>query len=157
MKILVEIIGIDASDHCYSCKRHLVCGGIVKEGNVLHLALVFFVNDGVEEPAIKTVEVVGGCCIGFARRHLIKHAVAFHGTICRVTELSKDSTSQTKHQLHYKIKGCDFALTKSFRSNKNKEAVENCGTDDNDGTDQNTPPTKKARDSIKQSMIKYLK
>ncbi len=56
-----EIVGIKASDCSHSCNKHQECGGIVKEGTVLCLALVSVVIDGVEEPLIKEIEVKGGC------------------------------------------------------------------------------------------------
>ncbi len=56
-----EIVDINASDHCRSCNKHQVCGGIEKEGTVLHQSLVSLVIDGEEQPAIEAVEVKGGC------------------------------------------------------------------------------------------------
>ncbi len=106
--------------------------------------------DGEEHPAIEVVEVEGGCQVGFGQRHLIKHAVAYNGAICRVTEvLSKDRTFPIKWQLDYKKKGCAFALIKSFRGNENEEAGDDNDNNytNNDGTDQDTPPTMKARNS----------
>ncbi len=57
----MEIVGNYTSDCGHSCNKHQVCGGIVKEGAVLHLALVSLVIDGEEQPAIEAVEVEGGC------------------------------------------------------------------------------------------------
>ena len=144
----VEIVGINTSDCGCSCNKHKVCGGIVKEGTVIRLALASVVVDGVEEQAIEAVEIEGGCCIGFGKRHLIKHAVAYNGAICRVTEvLSKDSTSQIQRRLHYKYKGCAFAVIESFEGNEIEEANDDSDTDDtnNDGSDQDTQSSKKAR------------
>ncbi len=103
----MEIVGIDTSDRSCSCDKHQACGGIVKEGAVLHVALVSVVIDGVQEPANKAVEVKGGCHVGFGGRHLIKYTVAYNGAICRVADvLSKDSTSPTMGHIYYKNKGC---------------------------------------------------
>ncbi len=104
MNAHVKIVGIDASDCGHFCKRHQLCCEIVKEDTVLHFVLVSVVIDGVEEPAIEGVEVEGGCCKGFSRRHLIKYADSY-----------EDGTSQTKQQLHYQNKSCAFAVIKSFR------------------------------------------
>ncbi len=82
----VEIVGINASDHGCSCNKHQICGRIVKEGTVICLALVSVVIGGVKEPAIQAIEVEGGCCIEFGRRHHIKHAIAYNGAIFRATE-----------------------------------------------------------------------
>ncbi len=57
----------------------------------------------------------------------------YDGAICRVTEvLSKDRTSVTKRQLHYKNKGCTFAVVESFAS----EATP---------TEETSPPNKKQK------------
>ncbi len=63
--------------------------------------------------------------------------------------LSKDSTSPLKQQLHCKNKGCAFALINSFNDNENEEAGDDSDTNDtnNDGPDQDMPPSKKARNS----------
>ncbi len=43
------------------------------EGTILCLALVHVTMDGVEEKAMTAVDVKGGCHVGFAQRHLVKH------------------------------------------------------------------------------------
>ncbi len=130
MNTCMEIVGINASDCDHSCNEHQVCDVIVKEGTVLSLALVSLVFDGEEQPAIEAVEVKGGCQVGFGRRHLIKHAGAYNGAICRGTEvLSKDSTSPLKQQLNNKNKCCAFALINSFDGN-DEEAGDDSDTHD---------------------------
>ncbi len=64
--------------------------------------------------------------------------------------LSKDCTSPLKQQLHYKNKGCAFALIDGFDGNANEEAIDDSDTNDTniDGTDQEMPPTKDARSTI---------
>ncbi len=90
---------------------------MVTEGTILSLALVHLTVGDIKEKAIAAIEVEGGCHVRFARRHLFKHAATYDGAICRVTEvLSKDSTSMTKRRLHYKNKGCAFAVVESFES-----------------------------------------
>ncbi len=154
----LDIVGINASDWGCSCNKHQVCGGIVKKGTVLYLALVSVVIDGVKEPAIKAVEVNGGCWVGLGRRHIIKYAVAYNGAIFRVTEvLSKDSTSPTKQQLHYKNKGFTSAVVKNSGCNKNDETDNNNTNDtNNDESAQVIPPTKKVRISTQEAMIWFL-
>ena len=115
----LKIVGIDANDCGHSWLKHRKCGAIVTEGTIVCLALVHLTVGDVEEKAIAAIEVEGGCCVGFTWRHLVKHAATYDGAICRVTEvLSKDSTSVTKRQLHYKNKGCAFAVVESFASDE---------------------------------------
>ncbi len=130
----LEIVGIDANDRGHSCLKHKKCGALVTEGTIVLLALVHLTVDDVEEKAIAAIEVEVGFCVGFTRRHLVKHAATYDGAICRVTEvLSKDSTSMTKRQLHYKNKGCAFAVVESFASEamSNKETETSMQSDPN--------------------------
>ena len=55
----LEIVGINASDCSHSCNKHQVCGGIVKEGTVIHLALVSVVIDKGGRTRNKALEVKG--------------------------------------------------------------------------------------------------
>ena len=144
----LEIVGIDANDSGRSCSKHRKCGAILTEGTIIRLALVHFTVGDVEEKAIAAIEVKGGCRVGFARRHLVKHAATYDGAICRVTEvLSKHSTSVTNRQLHYKNKGCAFAVVESFASEamSNKETEPSMQSD----PDINIGPVHKKHDCCK--------
>ncbi len=90
------------------------------EGTILCLALVHLTVGDVEEKAIAAIEVEGGCHVGFAQRHLVKHAATYDGAIGRVAEvLSKDSTSVTKRQLHYKNMGVLLLLWRVLHQMRN--------------------------------------
>ncbi len=153
----LKIVGIDANNCGRSCSKLRKCGAIVTEGTIIRLALVHFTVGDVEEKAIAAIEVKGGCRVGFAQRHLVKHAATYDGAICRVTEvLSKDSSSVTKRQLHYKNR-CAFAVVESFASeamsNKETETSMQSDPDINIGPVHNnhdcckalSPPNKKQK------------
>ncbi len=140
----MEIVGMNANDSSHSCNKHQVCGRIVKEGTVLHLALVSLVIDGEEHSGIEAVEVEGGLSSWVQTKASHKAVGAYNGAICRVKEvLSNHNPSPIKQQLHYENKGCVFPHIKSFRGNKNEEAGDDSDTNDtnNDGTEQDMPPT----------------
>ncbi len=77
MNTCVEIFCIDAGVSVILATGIKNVVGLLNRA-ILFLSLVSVVIDGVVEPSIKAVEAEGHCHIGFGRRHLIKHSVAYN-------------------------------------------------------------------------------
>ncbi len=75
--IVVEIVGIEKGDRGRSCEEHNVCGEVVEEDTLLRLRREQILVDGKEETVIACYWVIDGvdcCCVGFLKRHMVKHA-----------------------------------------------------------------------------------
>jgi hypothetical protein len=80
----------EREDHGRLCKEHNVCGTVVKEDTLLHLRKEQILVDGQEETAISCYWVTKGidhCCIGFLKRHMVKHAKRFDGALMQLTKV----------------------------------------------------------------------
>ncbi len=79
------------------------------------LRKVQVVVDGKEETAIAAVWVTDGinrCCVGFLKRHMVRHAVHFDGALAQVTcVFSSDpgSCDSAEHWMYHHNRGCCLA------------------------------------------------
>ena len=88
--IIVEIVGIEKGDRGRSCEEHDVCGEVVEEDTLLRLRREQILVDGKEETVIACYWVTNGierCCVGFLKRHMVKHAWRFDGALVQVTKV----------------------------------------------------------------------
>ena len=86
--ITVDIVGLEASNKCRSCKNHEGSGCVVASDVVVRFKVVQLAcevlneaNPSVETTAIAVYHVTGGvdtCHVGFLRRHLLKYKEGLH-------------------------------------------------------------------------------
>ena len=88
--IVVKIVGIEKGDRGRSCEEHDVCGEVVEEDTLLRLRREQILVDGKEETVIACYWMTNGvdrCCVGFLKRHMVKHAWRFDGALVQVTKV----------------------------------------------------------------------
>ena len=88
--IVVKIIGTEAGDQGRSCEEHPAnCGEVLEPDVVVRLLVkVQLMVEGREEMAIAVVWVNDGndrCRVGFLKRHMVKHAACYDGSLAQVT------------------------------------------------------------------------
>ena len=105
--IIVEIVGLNASDRGRSCKEHTVCGAeALKIDSVVRFRAEQIDVNGTEETAVAVYWVTDGvdqCKVGFLPRHLIKHKDNYDGKTAQIVEFLENST-------------CPSARAKSLRN-----------------------------------------
>ena len=120
--IIVEIVGIDRGDRGRSCEEHDVCGSVVEEDTLLRLRKEQIMVDGVEETAISCYWVtdrIDRCCVGFLKRHMVKHARRFDGALVQVTRVLSDDPrvcDAAERKKKYSNHGCALAAVGSCLS-----------------------------------------
>ena len=119
--VVVDVVGINASNNGRSCECHTVCGSQLKEDMVVRFKAVQLeteaadgANAPAETPAIAVYVVSGGidgCRVGFLRRHLIKHKNEYDGRLAQITEIFSDkSESPSDRAKHHRNSGCASAV-----------------------------------------------
>ena len=110
--IVVEIISIEVGDQGRSCKEHPAnCGKVLEPDVVVRLTKVHLMVEGREETAIATVWVTDGidhCQVGFLKRHMVKHAAHYDGSLMQVTcVFSTDPTccDSAERRMHHHNRG----------------------------------------------------
>ncbi len=112
----MEIVGTEAGDRGRMCEEHTInCGKVLEEDVVVHVRKVQVVVDGKEETAIAALWVTDGinhCCVGFLKRHMVRHAAHFDGALVQVAHVfSSDpgSCDSAEHRMYHHNWGCCHA------------------------------------------------
>jgi hypothetical protein len=120
--IVVDVVGINASDNGRSCEEHECCGKAIAAPDVvvrfktvqLQRDVVNEANPHVETSALAVYHVTGGidgCRIGFLRRHLLKYEDEYDGRLAQITEVFDDkSESPSDRAKHHRNMGCCSAV-----------------------------------------------
>ena len=114
--VTVEIVGIERGDRGRSCEEHDVCGTVVEEDTLLRLRKKQILVDGEEETEIACYWVTDGidrCRVGFLKRHMVKHARRFDGTLVQVTKMYSDDARHSdtaERKKKYGNHGCALAV-----------------------------------------------
>jgi hypothetical protein len=81
--VVVDIVGIEASNSGRSCEEHDCCGSVLQLDYVVRFRRVQIVgDDGKEESALAVywvTDAIDRCRVGFLPRHLLKHKEALDG------------------------------------------------------------------------------
>ena len=107
--IIVEIVGIEKGNCGCLCEAHDVCGEVVEGDTLLRLRREQILVDGKEETVIAcywVTDEVDCCCMGFLKRHMVKHAWRFDGALVQVTTVFSTDP-----------RCCDLAEQKMFHHN----------------------------------------
>jgi hypothetical protein len=114
--IVVEIVGTEAGDQGHSCEEHPAnCGEVLEPDVVVRLLKVQLMVEGREEMAIAAVWVtdrIDRCRVGFLKRHMVKHAACYDGSLAQVTRVfSADPTccDLAEWRMHHHNRGCCLA------------------------------------------------
>ena len=94
--ILIDIVGINASDKGRSCEEHANCGSVLKIDTLVRFRSIQIWCNGEEETALAVYWVMDGmdpCRVGFLPRHLLKHKTAYNGKLAQIVEFVADSDS----------------------------------------------------------------
>ena len=100
--VVVDVVGIHASDHGRSCEEHTCCGSAIADVDiVVRFRTIQIKREGSDddEPAIGVFHVtdgVNGCMIGFLRRHLLKYRDEYDGRIAQITEVFNDNSESPR-------------------------------------------------------------
>ena len=98
---VVDIVGINASDHGRLCENHKCCGSLLAPDVVVRFRCVQLERkndpDGaIEAPALAVYHVTGGvdgCLVGFLRRRLLRYKNEYDGKLAQVTEVFTEKSS----------------------------------------------------------------
>ena len=80
--VLVEIVGIAASNEGRNCEDHKCCGSLLETDVVVRFRTTQVVVNGKEEQAIAAYHVTGGidrCRVGFLRKNLLRFKDQYDG------------------------------------------------------------------------------
>ena len=91
--VLVEIVGIAASNQGRNCEDHKCCGSLLETDVVVRFRTTQVVVNGKEEQAIAAYHVTGGidrCRVGFLRKNLLRFKDQYDGGLAQVTEIFDD-------------------------------------------------------------------
>ena len=116
--VIVDIVGIEASDNGRSCEKHSCCGSVVAPDVAVRFRAVQLPVEGdptvVESTALAACHVTGGvdaCRVGFLRRHLLRCKDEHDGRLAQVTEVcGENSESPGDRAKHHRNKGCCRAV-----------------------------------------------
>jgi hypothetical protein len=120
--VVIDLVGIHASDNGRSCEEHDCCGKAIIAPDVvvriravqLEREVVNEANPEKETRALAVYHVTGGidgCRVGFLRRHLLKYEDEYDGRLAQVTEVFGDnSESPSDRAKHQRNKGCCSAV-----------------------------------------------
>ena len=119
--IVVDIVGIKASNNGRSCEEHECCGAAIVAPDVVvrfrSIQLEREVDDANPSPEATAIGVfhvtdgVDGCLVGFLRRHLLKYKDEYDGRLAQITEVfSEESASPSDRAKHHRNVGCCSAV-----------------------------------------------
>ena len=122
--ILVDIVGINASDKGRSCEEHANCGSVLKIDTLVRFRLVQISCNGQEETALAVYWVTDGidrCRVGFLPRHLLKHQAAYNGKLAQVVEFVAESNSPADRAKSHRCYGLCRAVLVEAEMEENVE------------------------------------
>ena len=124
--ILVDIVGINASDKGRSCEEHANCGSVLKIDTLVRFRSVQIWCDGQEEMALAVYWVTDGidrCRVGFLPRHLLKHKEAYNGKLAQIVEFVAESNSPADRAKSHRCYGLCRAVLVEAEMEEDEENV----------------------------------
>ena len=156
--ILIDIVGINASDKGRSCEEHANCGSVLKIDTLVRFRSVQIWCDGQEETALAVYWVTDGidrCRVGFLPRHLLKHQAAYNGKLAQIVEFVAESNSPAdrakSHRCEAEMEEDEENIPESPRAHDDDDLDDKQSKDnEEDNQTYHTPtktgsPTKKKR------------
>ena len=117
--VVVDIVGICASDRGRNCEEHAVCGSVLEIDTLVRFRAERIVVDGAEQTALSVFWVTDGvdrCRVGFLPRHLIKHKEHYDGRLGQVIDFLTTSESPGDKAKSHRNKGvCRAVLVEAER------------------------------------------
>ena len=137
--ILVDIVGINASDKGRSCEEHANCGSVLKIDTLVRFRFVQIWCNEQEETALAVYWVTDGidrCRVGFLPCHLLKHQAAYNGKLAQIVEFVAESNSPADRAKSHWCYGIRRAVLVEAEMEENEENLPKspCAHDD-DGLD----------------------
>ena len=133
--ILIDIVGINASDKGRSCEEHANCGSVLKIDTLVRFRSVQIWCNGQEETALAVYWVTDGidrCRVGFLPCHLLKHQAAYNGKLAQVVEFVAESNSPADRAKSHRCYGlCRAVLVEAEM--EGPHAHDDDGLDDKEG------------------------
>ena len=137
--ILVDIVGINASDKGRSCEEHASCGSVLRVDTLVQFRSVQIWCNGQEETTLAVFWVMDGidqCRVGFLPCHLLKHKAAYNGKLAQIVEFVADSDSPADWAKSHQCYGLCRAVLVEAEVEENEENVPTSPDDeDDDGMD----------------------
>ena len=111
--VLVDIVGIKASNRGRSCEEHTCCGSVLELDSVVRFRSVQIVSDIGEESALEesalavywVTDAIDHCRVGFLPRHLLKHRKYYDGKAAQIVEFLAMSESPSDKALSHRNAG----------------------------------------------------
>ena len=98
--VLVDIVGIKASNRGRSCEEHACCNSSLELDSVVRFRRVHIVTYASQEEASLAVywvtDAVDQCRVGFLPRHLLKHSNKYDGKTAQIVAFLALSESPEK-------------------------------------------------------------
>ena len=137
--ILIDIVGINASDKGRLCEEHANCGSVLKIDTLVHFRSIQIWCNGEEETALAVYWVTDGidrCRVGFLPRHLLKHKTAYNGKLAQIVEFVADSDSPADRAKSHRCYGlCRAVLVEAEMEEDEENGPASPHVHDNDGMD----------------------
>ena len=137
--ILIDIVGINASDKGRSCEEHSNCGSALRIDTLVQFRLVQIWCNGQEETALAVYWVTDGidrCRVGFLPHHLIKHQAAYNGKLAQIVEFVAESNSPADRAKSHRCYGlCRAVLVEAEMEEDEENVPARPHVQDNDGMD----------------------
>ena len=137
--ILVDIVGINASDKGRSCEEHANCGSVLKIDTLVRFRSIQIWCSGEEETALAVYWVTDGidrCRVGFLPRHLLKHKTAYNGKLAQIVEFVADSDSPADRAKSHRCYGlCRAVLVEAEPDEDEENGPTSPHVHDDDGMD----------------------
>ena len=141
--ILVDIVGINASDKGRSCEEHANCGSVLRIDTLVRFRSVQIWCNGQEETALAVYWVTDGidrCRVGFLPHHLLKHLAAYNGKLAQIVEFVAESDSPAHRAKSHRCYGLCRAVLDEAEMEEDEENVtaspdvhDDNGMDDKEG------------------------
>ena len=137
--ILIDIVGINASDKGRSCEEHANCGSVLKIDTLVRFRSVQIWCDGQDETALAVYWVTDGidrCRVGFLPRHLLKHQAAYNGKLAQIVEFVAESNSPADRAKSHQCYGlCRAVLVEAEMEEDEENIPESPRAHDDDDLD----------------------
>ena len=119
--ILLELVGIHVGSNGRKCRKHKVCGKLLKAGLVVHFKIVRTKQEGKMEPAMAAALVVNGrdsCRVGFLCQCYMKYQDDFVGKLAQVVKiLNSGSTKYSQARLERFLGSCHVSIIDTESTN----------------------------------------
>lgn len=138
-QVLVDVVGIKASDRGRSCEEHKVCGSVLEHDTLVRFRALQIDVEGKEETALGVFWVTDGldrCLVGFLPRHLIRHKDDYDGKLAQVVDLLEDSESPSDRAKSHQNFGVCRAVLVEAEGPKEEASTFMALTQDNGGVQQ---------------------